>query len=172
MWIRNTAVNHGNVFLDCIFRKRGTGTTEIARAPINNGRAYPNAEAVLINAKIEGISPVGWGAMGGDTANMHYWEYNSTNLSDGKPVDVSQRKPESPAHQREDAATSSRTTNPLYVLADSGNGADRSAPPEAVTSGTSMTITVKVAAIPDVTYQWFEWPANSRRKRSDSRELT
>jgi hypothetical protein len=28
--------------------------------------------------------------MGGDTANMHYWEYNSTNLSDGSQ-DVSQR---------------------------------------------------------------------------------
>ncbi len=63
------------------------GVTELARAPVNNGRAYPDAEAVLINAKLEGISPVGWGAMGGDAANMHYWEYNSVNLSDGKPVD-------------------------------------------------------------------------------------
>jgi pectin methylesterase-like acyl-CoA thioesterase len=94
MWIRNTAANHGNVFLNSTFRKRGAVTTELARAPINNGRAYPNAEAVLINCVLEGISPVGWGAMGGDTTNMHYWEYNSTNASDGKPVDVSQRKPE------------------------------------------------------------------------------
>src|SRR5678816_704471 len=74
MWIRNTAANHGNVFVDCTFKKRGTGVTELARAPVNNGRAYPYAEAVLINTKLEGISPVGWGAMGGDTVNMHYWE--------------------------------------------------------------------------------------------------
>ena len=64
MWIRNTAANHGNVFVECTFKKRGTGVTELARAPINNGRAYPNAEAVLINATLEGISPVGWGVMG------------------------------------------------------------------------------------------------------------
>src|SRR5262249_23114556 len=69
MWIRNTAENHGNVFLNSIFRKLGDGTTELARAPINNGRAYPNAEAVLINSALEGISPVGWGVMGGETAN-------------------------------------------------------------------------------------------------------
>jgi pectin methylesterase-like acyl-CoA thioesterase len=117
MWIRNTAANHGNVFVDCTFKKRGTGVTELARAPVNNGRAYPYAEAVLINAKLEGISPVGWGAMGGDTANMHYWEYNSTNLSDGKPVDVSQRKPESRQLTKErDAETIANYSNPAYVL--------------------------------------------------------
>jgi pectinesterase len=95
MWIRNTSANHGNVFVDCTFKKRGSGVTELARAPMNNGRAFPYAEAVLINAKLDGISSVGWGAMAADAANMHYWEYNSTNVSDGKPVDVSQRKPES-----------------------------------------------------------------------------
>ena len=124
MWIRNTAANHGNVFVDCTFRKRGTGVTEMARAPVNNGRAYPNAEAVLINAKLEGISPVGWGAMGGDTANMHYWEYNSTNLSDGKPVDVSQRKPESRQLTKErDAETIANYSNPAYrARLDAGDG--------------------------------------------------
>ena len=117
MWIRNTAANHGNVFVECTFKKRGTGVTELARAPVNNGRAYPYAEAVLINAKLEGISPVGWGAMGGDTANMHYWEYNSTNLSDGKPVDVSQRKPESRQLTKErDAETIANYSNPAYIL--------------------------------------------------------
>jgi len=117
MWIRNTAANHGNVFVECTFRKRGTGVTELARAPINNGRAYPYAEAVLINAKLEGISPVGWGAMGGDTANMHYWEYNSTNLSDGTPVDVSRRKPESRQLTKErDADLIANYSNPAYVL--------------------------------------------------------
>ena len=117
MWIRNTAANHGNVFVECTFKKRGTGVTELARAPVNNGRAYPFAEAVLINAKLEGISPVGWGVMGGDTANMHYWEYNSTNLADGKPVDVSQRRPESRQLTKErDAETIANYSSPAYVL--------------------------------------------------------
>jgi pectinesterase len=160
MWIRNTAANHGNVFFDCTFKKRGTGVTELARAPINNCRAYPNAEAVLIDAKLEGISPAGWGAMGGDTANMHYWEYNSTNLGDGKPVDVSQRKPESRQLTKErDAETIANYSNPAYVLGWTPAMAPLIlGPPEAAMTGTgqSMTIGVKVAAVPDATYQWLE----------------
>jgi hypothetical protein len=160
MWIRNTAANHGNVFVDCTFRKRGTGVTELARAPMNNGRGYPNAEAVLINAKLEGISPVGWGAMGGDTAAMHYWEYNSTNLSDGKPIDASQRKPESRQLTKErDAETIANYSNPAYVLGWTPAMAPIIlAPPEAVMAPTSQSITVsvKVAAVPEPTYQWME----------------
>ena len=159
MWIRNTDANHGNVFVDCTFRKRGAGVTEIARAPINNGRAYPFAEAVLINAKLEGISPAGWGAMGGDTSRMRYWEHNSTNLSDGKPVDVSQRKPESKQLTRErDAETIARYSDPAYVLGWKPAMAPLIlTPPEAVmTAGQSMTIGVKVAAVPDPAYQWLE----------------
>lgn len=160
MWIRNTAANHGNVFVDCTFRKRGTGTTEIARAPVNNGRAYPNAEAVLINAKLEGIGPVGWGAMGTDTANMHYWEYNSVNADDGKPVDVSQRKPESKQLNKEkDAETIANYSNPAYVL----GWTPTMAPlilmqPGAVTvsAGQTAAFSVKAAAIPDAAYQWFK----------------
>jgi pectin methylesterase-like acyl-CoA thioesterase len=160
MWIRNTSANHGNVFVDCVFRKRGTGVTELARAPMNTARAYPNAEAVLINAKLEGISPIGWGAMGGDTANMHYWEFNSTNLSDGTPIDVTQRKPESRQLTIEkDAETIANYRNPAYVL----GWTPAMAPmilgtPEAVMNetGRSMTLSVKVAAIPDASYQWLD----------------
>ena len=158
MWIRNTAANHGNVFVDCTFKKRGVGVTELARAPMNNGRAYPYAEAVLINAKLDGISPIGWGAMGGDTANMHYWEYNSTNLSDGKPVDVSQRKPESKQLTKEhDAETIANYSNPSYVLGWTPSMAPIIlAAPEAVLAGTSMTLSVKVAAVPEPTFQWLK----------------
>jgi pectinesterase len=160
MWIRNTAANHGNVFLNSTFRKRGTGTTEIARAPINNGRAYPNAEAVLINCVLEGISPVGWGAMGGDTSNMHYWEYNSTNASDGKPVDVSQRKPESrQLVMPKDAEVIANYSDPAYVLGWSPAMAPLFLEhPEGVTAATgqSATLAVKVAAIPEATYQWLK----------------
>jgi pectinesterase len=159
MWIRNTSANHGNVFLNSTFRKLGNGATELARSPINNGRAYPNAEAVLINSSLEGISPVGWGAMGGDTTHMHYWEYNSTNISDGKPVDVGQRKPESRQLTMEkDAETIGNYSNPTYVL----GWMPTMAPlilfqPESVTTtvGQPATFQVKVTAIPDAAYQWF-----------------
>jgi pectin methylesterase-like acyl-CoA thioesterase len=160
MWIRNTAANHGNVFLDCTFRKRGPGVTELARAPMNNGRAYPHAEAVLINAKLEGISPVAWGEMGGDTANMRYWEYNSTNLVDGTPVDVSRRKPESRQLTRErERETIADYSSPAYVLGWTPAMAPLIlGPPEAVMTGVgqTMTLSAKVAAVPDATYQWLE----------------
>jgi pectin methylesterase-like acyl-CoA thioesterase len=160
MWIRNTAANHGNVFLNSTFRKRGAGTTELARAPINNGRAYPNAEAVLINCVLEGISPVGWGAMGGDTTNMHYWEYNSTNASDGKPVDVSQRKPESrQLTLPKDAEIIANYSNPAYVLGWSPEMAPLFlAHPESTTAapGQAVSFSVKVAAAPGVTYHWLK----------------
>jgi pectin methylesterase-like acyl-CoA thioesterase len=160
MWIRNTSANHGNVFLNCTFRKRGSGTTELARAPVNNGRAYPNAEAVLLNCALEGISLVGWGAMGSDTANMHYWEYNSVNVSDGKAVDVSQRKPESRQLKTpQDAEIIANYSNPSYVL----GWTPQMAPlilsqPKAVTTavGQPVTFSVRVTAIPDATYQWLK----------------
>ena len=48
---------------------------------------------------------------------MRYWEFNSTNLSDGTPVDVSQRKAESKQLTKErDAETIANYSNPAYVL--------------------------------------------------------
>ena len=89
----------------------------IARAPANGGTTYPNVEVVLLSCALDGISPAGWGDVGGDTSQAHYWEYNSTNLSDGKPVDVSQRKPESKQLTKErDAATIANYSDPAYVL--------------------------------------------------------
>jgi len=117
MWIRNTDANHGNVFLNCIFHTPGDGETELARAPINGGRSYPYCEAVLLNCKLQGISPVGWGPVGGDTSDIHYWEYNSTNLSDGKPIDASQRHPASRQLSLEkDSAIIANYSHPEYVL--------------------------------------------------------
>jgi len=160
MWIRNTDANHGNVFVNSTFRKLGGGTTELARAPINNGRAYPYAESVLINCLLDGISPVGWGAMGGDTANMHYWEYNSRSVTDGKPVDVSQRKPESKQLTMErDAATIANYSNPAYVLGWNPMMAPiiLKDPESAATRiGQSATLSVTATAVPDPTYQWFK----------------
>jgi pectin methylesterase-like acyl-CoA thioesterase len=93
MWIRNTAANHGNVFINSTFHGTGTTPTEIAREPSNGGKTYPYSEAVLINCRLENISPAGWGKIDGDPTNIHYWEYNSRNVSDNKPVDIGQRHP-------------------------------------------------------------------------------
>jgi len=110
MWIRNTEANHGNVFVNCTFitRQRPAGQRPpstaqtagqqaprpmgavLARLPNNHGLNYPYAEAVLINCKLGGIPEEGWGPVEADTAHLHLWEYNSTDL-EGKPLDVSKR---------------------------------------------------------------------------------
>ncbi|HET9132069.1 MAG TPA: pectinesterase family protein, partial [Terriglobia bacterium] len=159
MWIRNTDANHGNVFVNSKFLTPGNGMTEIARAPTNNGKNYPYAEAVLINCIPGGISPIGWGAMGGDTANMHYWEFNSTNAGDGKPVDVSQRKAESrQLTMPKDAEIIANYSNPTYVLGWTPTMAPlilMSPSPTTVTAGQNVTLKVSVAAIPAPSFQWF-----------------
>jgi len=115
-WTRNTDANHGNVFVKCRFTGTGDAPTVIARAPTNGGRSYPNAEVVLIDCTLEKISPIGWGDVGGDTTNVHYWEYNSRN-ADGSPVDASARHPVSKRLTTEkDAATIANYRNPAWVL--------------------------------------------------------
>ncbi|HPR32468.1 MAG TPA: pectinesterase family protein [Prolixibacteraceae bacterium] len=95
MWVRNTNENHGLVFVNCLFRGLGEGETEIARCPVNHGKTYPYSEVVLIDCRLLGISPVGWGSIGGDTEHIRYWEYNSIHPESGKPLDISQRHPAS-----------------------------------------------------------------------------
>ena len=103
MWIRNTEANHGNVFVDCTFtgidrpppwnRTAPTPPSKVlARLPTNHGLNYPYAEAVLINCRLTGIPPAGWGPIDGDTLHIHFWEFNSTD-ADGHPVDVTKRHP-------------------------------------------------------------------------------
>ena len=108
MWIRNTSANHGNVFVNSVSKTRGSQETVIARAPTNGGKNYPYCEAVLIDCALSGYFPVGWGEIGGDTSNVRYWEYNSTNLSDRKPVDVGRRHPASRQLTLEKDAKSNR----------------------------------------------------------------
>lgn len=118
MWIRNTAANHGNVFLNCRFTTLAGGQTELARSPVNKGKGYPHAEAVLINATLSGISAVGWGPVGGDTSQLRFWEYNSRNV-DGTPVDISQRHPASRQLSMErDAEAIRNYSDPAWVLGD------------------------------------------------------
>ena len=116
MWIRNTSANHGNVFVDCRFSAIGDGQPHLARSPVNKGKSYPHAEAVLINATLNGVSPQGWGEIGGDASNVRFWEYNSRN-ADGTPVDVSKRHPASRQLTMErDAELIGKYRTPSWVL--------------------------------------------------------
>lgn len=117
LWVRNSDKNHGNVMLNCKMRTIGDVKTVIARAPVNHGIRYPFCEAVLINCALDGLRPEGWGQVCEDTSNIHYWEYNSTNISDGKPVDISNRHPASRQLTMEkDSVIIANYSNPAYVL--------------------------------------------------------
>ncbi len=161
MWIRNTEANHGNIFLNCKFKMAGPGSTYIARTSDNKGKGYPYCESVLLNCALDGIDPVGWGVEGNNTSNIHYWEYNSTNISDGKPIDVSQRHPISRRLTMEnDSAIIANYSNPTFVL---GGWTPKMAPiilsqPDSkeAKNGQAIDFRVKVAAVPEATYQWFK----------------
>jgi pectin methylesterase-like acyl-CoA thioesterase len=135
MWIRNTEANHGNVFVDCTFTAidrpapanrpaAPTGTAPapvrpssvLARLPNNHGLNYPYAEAVLINCRLKGIPPAGWGPIDGDTAHIHFWEFHSTD-ADGHPIDVAERHPVSrQLTEPRDAQTIANYSDPAFVL--------------------------------------------------------
>ena len=133
MWIRNTEANHGNVFVNCTFSARERRSSSppspealassaalisavLARLPNNHGLNYPYAEAVLINCRLEGVPPIGWGPVEGDTLHLHLWEFNSTDAN-GKPVDVSKRHPASKQlSMPADAKTIAEYSDPSFVL--------------------------------------------------------
>ena len=118
-------------------------------------------EAVILNCALEDIRPNGWDVAGDDTSDIHYWEYNSNNLKDGSPVDVSQRNPVSRQLTMEnDAEIIANYSSPAYVL---GGWDPQMAPiiliqpePTTVSAGQTASLTVKVAAVPDASYQWFK----------------
>ena len=117
MWIRNTEANHGNIFVNCRFTGTNPNGSELARAPTNNGITYPYSESVLINCSLKNIVPKGWGSVGGNTKNIHYWEYNSTNISDGEPVDISQRSDFSlQLDMDKDKELIEKYSDPIFVL--------------------------------------------------------
>jgi len=158
MWIRNTAASHGCVFVNSTFTPTREPGPTIARAPSNNGKGYPNAEVVLINCVLGNLDPALWGPIGGDTSNMHFWEYHSTNLSDGKPADTSARHAASKQLTMEsDAKTIADYSNPTFVLGWTPSLAPiiLNQPASAsVAAGTTATFTATVAAVPAASYQW------------------
>lgn len=89
MWIRNTAENHGNVFVDCTFIGSGRDPIDLARSPQNNVSTYPYAEAVILNSVMLNVTPGGWGPAD-EGGNVHFWEYDIRTPS-GAPLDMSER---------------------------------------------------------------------------------
>jgi hypothetical protein len=128
MWIRNTEANHGNVFVDCTFTAIDRplpwnpasapihASAVLARLPNNHGLNYPYAEAVLINCRLNGIPPIGWGPIADDTSQIRFWEFHSTD-ADGHAIDVTQRHPVSKQlTEARDAQTIANYSDPAFVL--------------------------------------------------------
>ena len=128
MWIRNTEANHGNVFVDCTFTAidrplaRSSSSAPVlpssvlARLPNNHGLNYSYAEAVLIDCRLKGIPPVGWGPIDDDTSHIHFWEFHSTD-ADGHPIDATERHPVSrQLTEPQDAQTIASYSDPAFVL--------------------------------------------------------
>ncbi|MET0391109.1 MAG: pectinesterase family protein [Polyangiales bacterium] len=165
-WPRNPETNHGDVFVESTFRLEGEGTSgdghcALARSP-TSGVSFPYAEFVLINCKLQGITPEGWGAVGPDTTNVHFWEYNSVNLTDGQPVDVSKRVAWSRQLTMDrDAETIANYSDPTFVL---GGWTPELAPivltqlpgTLAIPDGGGAELVVDAVAEPEPEYQWLK----------------
>ena len=127
MWIRNTEANHGNVFVECTFtainRPLPWATTAptppsrvLARLPNNHGLNYPYAEAVLINCRLNGVPPAGWGPIDDEASHIHFWEFHSTD-TEGHPIDVTRRHPVSKQlTEPQDAQIIANYSDPAFVL--------------------------------------------------------
>lgn len=88
-WVRNTAGNHGDIFVECTFATGNGRMADYGRTKANHGTTYPDAELVFIDCRVKNIIPAGWSAIGAPTATM--LEYGTRDLETGEPVDVLQR---------------------------------------------------------------------------------
>lgn len=114
-WVRNTAGNHGNVFVECTFSTEDGKRADYGRTKSNQGSAYPDAEFVLIDCKVKNIIPEGWSSIGAKTAKMY--EYNTCDMVTGNPVDVSKRHPYSRQLIKDrDTELINNYRNPAFVL--------------------------------------------------------
>lgn len=139
-WTRTPQGRHGNVFVDSTFlyldkplpwsitpsNPAGTRASGVfARLPRNGAPSaasanFPFAEMVLIDAKTEGVPPVGWGPVQDssefDWSNLRLWEYNTMDLN-GRPADLSQRHPASRLlDEQRDASTIANYRRAEWVL--------------------------------------------------------
>jgi pectinesterase len=113
-WTRTPQGKHGNIFVNSslvgideplpwtVTSSNPAGKKSeavFARLPRNGPEGsptsnFPYAEMVLINTKTKNIASKGWGAIqaaGFDHKNVHFWEYNTMDMS-GRPVDTSRRE--------------------------------------------------------------------------------
>lgn len=114
-WVRNTEGHHGDVFVECTFSTYNGRKVDFGRSPSNKGKNYPYAEQVMINCKTTDCIPTGWSAIGEPTT--FFAEYNTTDLTTGKPVDVSKRHPFSKQlDAKKDKKLIENYSNPAFVL--------------------------------------------------------
>jgi len=164
--IRNTNANHGYVYDHCILSTTPNAAgTYLSRIDPNT---FPYSEVVLLDCALgEQIIPAGWllnngpnnGPQTADAApNVQFWEYHSTNISDGKPVDVSARAAFSKQLTMEnDAETIKNYRDPNYVLGWAPTMAPiiTQAPArQSIKPAQKVEFSVTAAAIPAPTYQW------------------
>lgn len=138
-WTRTPQGSHGNVFVNSTFiaidkplpwtvAADGSGgqmsSKVLARLPRNGpGSSAPNfpyAEMVLLDSKVSGVPPEGWGpieeAPGFDSSNVRFMEFNTTDLQ-GRPIDVSKRHPVSKQLDKtKDAKVIADYRSPAFVL--------------------------------------------------------
>lgn len=171
LWVRNTEENHGNVMVRCTLRTIGDVETHIARAPDNRGIKYKYCEAVLIECLLEGIKADGWGKVTDSTENIHYWEYGSKNLEDGKPIDASMRHPASrQLDGTKDKDLIEQYLQPAFILE---GWKPQLAPvvltPDAATEKSgSQTPVVSVISYPEPQYQWYRKNKIIKKERGSS----
>ena len=159
--IRNSAANHGFVYVDCRLTSI-PGSTGNFLARIDPS-AFPDSEVVWINCSMGGfISPAGWKFDNVSTGpNVHFWEHNSTDSATGLPLDVSGRLAASrQLTQPADATNIANYSDASYVL---GGWNPALAPiitaqPQGaiLDAGQPLTLQVSAAAVPAATYQWYK----------------
>lgn len=88
--------------------------------PQSSAPNLPYAQMVLIDTKMQGVSPEGWGPVeeppGFDSSNVRFWEYNTVDMN-GRPIDMSQRHSIVKVLSKpKDAQTIADYSNPEFVL--------------------------------------------------------
>jgi pectinesterase len=139
-WTRTPQGSHGNVFVDSTLiyvdkplpwsitaaNPAGQKTPGVLGRLPRNGRAgaahanFPYAEMVLINTRMDGVPPQGWGSVEDrdtfDWSNLRLWEFNTMDL-EGRSIDLSQRHPAMRVLKLPDDADIIRYySDPSYVL--------------------------------------------------------
>lgn len=114
-WVRNVKPAHGDVFLECHFEGKPDAPADYGRTSSNHGTDYPDAEFVVINCTTRYFNPLGWSAIGMESATM--LEFQTRDADSGELVDVSGRHPWSrQLVDPDDAETIASYCDPAFVL--------------------------------------------------------